>query len=260
VGFILKQAGCVNEPTPAGHEGYIKSNPLFGAAEFVGTQTGPTSTGLVWRQVVVNIDMRPRTYSEAMRIVTKERLELIFRAHARIRLRKGSVKALVEKFGGANWYAANVQQQVRSVVRSKVQELKAFDVKDRMAEIASDVLADMKKRYGKTPIEFLSVDIGDIQYPSKVVKAVVRKFVTNEDNERKDIELKISQEKIKIGVAEARGVADAQKIIRTTLDPMFVQYEALKAVETLAGSKNTTFLVMPFGKGGQSPVIMNLQK
>ncbi len=257
---IVNRMGCANLATPPGHEGYIKSRPIVGAARFVGIQHGPTSTGWSWRLEVINIDMRPRTHSESMQILTAERLELRFRAHARIRLRRGSVKQLVEKFGGANWYTANVQQQLRSVMRSKVQRLKAFEVKSRMAEIAKDVLEDMQKRYAKTPIEFLSVDIGDINYPSVVVRSVVRKFVTNEDNERKDIELRIAQRQIDIGIAEARGVADAQTVIRTTLDPMFVQYEALKAVEKLAGSKNTTFIVMPLGKQGGSPLIMSLAK
>jgi len=257
---IVNRVGCVNVATPPGHEGYIKSRPIAGAAKFVGIQHGPTSTGWKWRLAVVNIDMRPRTYSESMRIITAERLELKFRAHARMRLRRGSVRQVVEKFGGSNWYQANVQQQLRSVMRSKVQRLKAFEVKSRMAEIAKDVLQDMQKRYAKSPIELLSVDIGDIQYPSVVVKSVVRKFVTNEDNERKDIELRIAQRQIVIGIAEAQGVADAQTVITTTLDPMFVQYEALKAVEQLAGSKNTTFIVMPYGKNGNTPLIMNLSK
>jgi len=257
---IVNRAGCVNVPTPPGHEGYIKSKPIVGAAEYVGFQRGPTSTGWKWRLEVVNIDMRPRTYSETMRILTAERLELRFRAHARIQLRSGSVKKVVEKFGASNWYQANVQQQLRSVMRAKVQKLKAFEVKSKMAQIAKDVLEAMQKRYAKSPIEVLSVDIGDIQYPSVVVKSVVRKFVTNEDNERRDIELRIARRKIVIGIAEARGVSDAQKIIRTTLNPMFVQYEALKAVEQLAGSKNTTFLLMPLGKQGTPPVIMNLSK
>jgi hypothetical protein len=257
---IVNRVGCVNVTTPPGHEGYVKSKPIVGAAQYIGIQQGPTSTGWRWRLEVVNIDMRPRTYSEFMRILTAERLELKFTVHARIRLRRASIKQVVEKFGGANWYVANVQQQLRSVMRSKVQRLKAFEVKSRMAEIANDVIVDMQKRYAASPIEFLSVDIGDIQYPTVVVTSVVRKFVTNEDNERKDIELRIAQRQIDIGVAEARGVADAQTIIRTTLDPMFVQYEALKAVEQLAGSKNTTFVVMPYSKQGNAPLIMNLSK
>jgi hypothetical protein len=257
---ILSKVGCVNLHTPPGHEGYLRSKPIFGAGSFVGTQKGPTSTGWVWRQEVVNLDMRPRTYSEEMSIVTAERLPLTFKAHGRIRLRDGSAKVLVETYGGANWYASNVRAQYQSVVRSKVQALHAFQVKDQSAAIAAAVLGDMQVRYQETPIEFLSVDIGDIQYPDVVVQSVIRKFVTNEDNERKDVELEIAQKQIEIGIEEAQGVADSQKIIRTTLDPMFLQLEALNAIEQLAGTPNTTFLVVPFSAQGNAPIIMNLDR
>jgi regulator of protease activity HflC (stomatin/prohibitin superfamily) len=252
--------GYGNHHTPAGHQGYIRTNPFVTAAEFVGVQTGPTSTGMVWRQQVVNIDMRARTFSEEMKILTAERLELHFTAHARIRLRDDSVKALVEEYGGENWYEANVQQQFRSIVRSKVQSLEAFDVKSQMGSIAQDTVEELQDRYKDTPVEFLSVNIGNIQYPQVVVQSVVRKFVTNEDNERKDIELEIAQRQIDIGIAEAQGVADAQRVIRTSLDPMFLQYEALKAVEELAESPNTTFVIMPTSESGNAPLILDLKE
>ncbi len=248
--------GCGNHHTPAGHVGYIRSQPILGAGEFVGIQEGPTSTGWVWRQEVTNIDVRTRTFSEDMIIPTRNRLELTLKAHARVRLRPDKVRDVVERYGGENWYANNLRDQYRATVRDKVQKLDVFEVKDDMRRIGDDVLAEMKKRYADTPIEFLSVDIGDITYPQGVVDSVVAKFVTNEENERKDVELRIAQKQIDIGIAEATGIADAQQIIRTTLDPMFLQFEALRAIEDMAGHPNTTFLMFPYSKNGNPPVIM----
>src|SRR5690606_16740334 len=150
---------------------------------------------------------------------TRNRLELTLRAHARIRIRPDRVRVLVERYGGENWYANNVRDQYRATVRDKVQQLEVFEVKDEMRRIGVEVLADMKERYADSPIEFLSVDIGDIVYPQGVVDSVVAKFVTNEENERKDIELEIAQKQIEIGIAEAQGIAASRKIIRTTHDP-----------------------------------------
>lgn len=254
--FGLSRVGCGNHHTPAGHVGYIKSTPLFGAGEFVGVQRGPTSTGWVWRQKLVNVDVRMRTFTEEMLIPTRNRLELTLRAHARIRLRPDRVREVVEKYGGENWYANNVKDQYRATVRDKVQKLDVFDVKDEMRRIGDEVLANMQARYKDSPVEFLSVDIGDITYPKGVVDSVIAKFVTKEDNERKDVELEIAQKQIEIGIAEAQGIADAQKVIRTTLDPMFLQFEALRAIEEMAGSPNTTFMMMPVGKGGNAPIIL----
>ncbi len=254
----LSRVGCANHHTPPGHEGYIRSKPLIGAGEFVGIQRGPTSTGWVWRQDVINIDMRPRTYSEEMSIRTGKGSELTFRAHVRIALRKGGVKDIVEKLGGADWYSRNVQKTFERAVREKVQKLEPFQVKNESHEIARDVLAVMKDEYKDRPIDFLSVDIGNIQYPNTIVQSVIKKFVTYEENQTKDIELRIAQKQIEIGIAEAEGTSDAQRIIRKTLDSMFLQYEALGAIEQLAGSKNTTFLVVPFSKNGAAPLIMNM--
>ena len=38
----------------------------------------------------------------------------------------------------------------------------------------------------------------------------------------------------------------------------FLQFEALDAIEELAGSPNTTFFIAPFSANGQSPVILNI--
>ncbi|HUH03919.1 MAG TPA: SPFH domain-containing protein [Kofleriaceae bacterium] len=256
----LSRVGCVNQHTPAGHEGYVRSKPIAGAGKFVGIQTGPTSTGWVWRQEVINIDVRPRTFSEEMTIPTADRLNVTLRAHARIRLRKSGVKEVVEKFGGENWYVNNVRDRFRSAVRDQVQRLEPFEVKNEMRHIGDNVLTAMVALYKDTPIEFVSIDVGDITYPSQVVDSVIKKFVTNEDNERKDIELEIAQKEIEIGIAEATGTRDAQQIIRTTLDPMYLQYEALQAIEQMSASPDTTFMIMPMGAGGNAPVIMNIGK
>lgn len=270
VGVAVSWAGCGNHHTPPGHAGYVKSKPLVGAGEFVGAQIGPTSTGWVWRQEVVNIDIRPRTFSEEMTIPTSDRLHVKLTAHARVRPvpaskdegeRREDIRELVEQFGGETWYASNVRDRFRSAVRDKVQQLAPFEVKGKMRAIGDEVLADMRKAYADKPIEFLAVDIGDIQYPEGVVQSVIRKMVTNEDNERAEIQADIAREQIKIGSAEAEGIAQAQEVIRSTLDPMFLQFEALRAIEKLAESKNTSFIIMPFSKdGGGSPVIMNLEK
>jgi len=255
----LSRIGCANHHTPAGYEGYIKSEPLFAGAEFLGIQQdAPASTGWVWRQRVTNIDFRPRTYSEDMQILTKNQLTLRFRAHARIQLRAGAIKRVVEEYGGENWYAQNVKELFQGAVRAQLAEMEPFEVKRKMRQIGENVKAEMQGKFAESPIEFLTVDIGNIEYPEVVVKSVVRKFVTYQENQRKNIELTIAQKQIEIGVAEAQGISDAQKVIRTTLDPIFLQFEALRAIEQLAGSTNTTFLVTPYSKGGTSPVIMNL--
>ncbi len=255
----MSRVGCNNHHTPAGHAGYIRSTPLVGAGEYVGTQIGPTSTGWVWRQKLVNIEIRSKNHTEAIdNIVARGGLRIDLRAHARIQPNPDHIKELFDKFGGENWYASNVQQQFKAAVRKRVQEYDPLEIKSNMRIIGDTVLADMQATYKDSPVIFISVDIGDITYPEKVVAAVVRKMVTKEDEERASIQLEIERKKIAISQAGARGIAKAQEVILSTLDPMFLQFEALRAMEDLADSKNTNFLIMPMSDKGGSPVIMQM--
>ncbi len=260
----LSRAGCSNHHTPAGHEGYIRSKPLFSPAEFVGTQKGPTSTGWVWRQELVNIDIRPRTYSEKMKIMTRNGLSISFNAHAVIALKKGSVKNVVEKLGGSEWYRKRVKEIFRGALREKVQEYEdIFAVKNKSTEIADAVKKQMSTETSpdfQKSVQFLDIYIGEILYPPSVVQSVITKFVTSQESETKNVEAQIALKTIEIRKAEADGINIEQEIISKTLDPMFIQYEALSAVEQLADSPNTTFLVVPFSKNGGAPLIMNLNK
>jgi len=257
----LSRVGCANHHTPAGHEGYVRSKPIAGAGKFVGIQKGPTSTGWVWRQEVINIDVRPRTYSEDMSILTSRRLELKFRAHAVVRLKAGQVQKVVEEFGGANWYELNVRKQFRAAVRDEVTKYEPLEVKGKIDQIARNVKKVLDKEYADKPVSFDNVYIGNIEYPRVVVTSVEFKFVTQEDNERARIEKNIEVAKRLIREARAQGTRKAQRIIGLTLDPMYLQYEAIQAIDQLADSSNTTFLLMPFGKDGKTPpIIMNLDK
>ena len=71
VGFSL--TACTNPSTPAGEEGYVFEKPrVFGEGGYQGTMKGPSNYGMsLLRNEVVNIDMRPNTYTETFRILAR---------------------------------------------------------------------------------------------------------------------------------------------------------------------------------------------
>lgn len=253
--------GCSNARTGAGHEGYVFHDPLFlGKRAYVGTQVGPASTGLVWRQYVQNIDMRPQTYSEEYQILTRDNLNLAFQSHAKISLKAGSAKQLVEQFGAEEWYPTNVREQYRAAVRETVRGYDAYDVKSKSAEIADSLLATLQERFAGSPAVFESFSIGNIDYPQSVNTEIERKLAAQQALERMEAEQEIAQRRAEIRITEARGLADAQKIINGTLTPLYVQHEAVEAYRELATSPNTTFVIAPTSPQGTGmPIIMSAQ-
>lgn len=62
--------------------------------------------------------------------------------------------------------------------------------------------------------------------------------------------IQVERQKADIRVAEANGIAQAQQIINATLTDRYLQHEAIKAQEKMAGSPNTTFIYIPSGQNG----------
>ena len=122
VGFSL--TACTNPSTPAGEEGYVFEKPrVFGEGGYQGTMKGPSNYGMsLLRNEVVNIDMRPNTYTETFRILANDDLNIKFDFHAVIAIESGSVRTVVEEYGAENWYKRFVRETFRTYVRDTVQK------------------------------------------------------------------------------------------------------------------------------------------
>ncbi|NOY91392.1 MAG: hypothetical protein GXP55_09285 [Deltaproteobacteria bacterium] len=269
--FSLTLSACANKSTPEGFEGYITHVPLiFGQAGYVGNQIGPTSTGMVWREFVVNVDMRPKNYSEEFHILSKDNLNVGFEAHARISLKDGSVRDVVESLGGDNragmdqqeglpeWYLRNVQRPYRAAVRDIVHQYDAYDIQSKTAEIGVHVLERLQEEYGDTSIVFETMSIGNLSYPDAINQEIQRKLAAEQNLERKERERQIAEQEAQIMMTDARGRAAAQRIVNETLTDLYVQHEMITGFEALARSSRTTIIAAPVGDSQSSPVILSL--
>ncbi|MEJ7735050.1 MAG: SPFH domain-containing protein, partial [Polyangiaceae bacterium] len=242
--MVVNAIGGSNAFTPAGHEGYVFQQPLaIGQREFVRTQRGPTSTGWAWRYGVTNLDMRITTYSEELKIFSSDNLEVTFEAHARIRLKGGSTKEVVERYSGTEWYANNVRRPYTTAVRETVRKVEAFTIKDQSLQIAHTVLERLRAEYKDTPIDFVSFTIGNISYPKSVEERVVQNLASEQRRQRMEVARQIAEAGASILEVRAKGEAEAQQIEQATLTPLFVQHEAAELYRDLAMEKDDVLSV-----------------
>lgn len=68
----------------------------------------------------------------------------------------------------------------------------------------------------------------------------------------------VQQQKADIMREEARGIADAQSIINSTLTDKYLQHEAIKAQESMANGPNHTTVYIPSGQNG-IPLVRTLE-
>ena len=94
--------------------------------------------------------------------------------------------------------------------------------------------------------------------PKEVDAAINRKLKRQQEIEERQYSLKIAEKDRQIRIVEAKGVADAQRIINRTLTFSYLQYMAIKAQEKMAKSPNHTTVYIPVGPNGM-PVIKMLK-
>ncbi len=248
----LLAAGCSNPYTPPGHEGYVSERPrVFGTVGPEGTVIGPGNFGIsLLRNEVVNIDVRPRTYTESFQILARDDLNVSFQVHAVLAIEPGHVQDVVLRFGAEDWYARVVKQPFRTLVRRSVQSHDSREIKALRAEIAGDVESGLEQHLGDTPFRLRSLVVGNIDYPEVVTQAVEKKLASLQLLEEKATQKEIAMRDAEIRIEEAKGIAEAQRIINETLSPNYLQHEAIGAQLAMASSPNHTTVYIPVGNNG----------
>ena len=271
-------AGCVfflgssNPVTPAGYVGYLVRGAIFGREEFVGLQTGPTSSGRGWLLRVMNVSVTPYTYDEdfsgSETVLSSDSLKIAFRVHLVWRVRPEGVRQFMEHFSTLApgdspdtvvqvAYRNFLREPLRTYARDEVQKYKGLEIKDNIAQIGDALTARVLKLTNDTPFEVRSIVVGNIQYPPEVVDAVSKKLAATQELERKNTEIEIAKREKDKRIIEAEGIAQATQIISQRLTGAYLQYEAINAQRDTINAPNHTTIYIPVGPMGV-PVVGNL--
>lgn len=254
-----------NPYTPPGFVGYLTRGALIGHAEFVGLQTGPTSSGLGWMLQVINVPVTPFTFTEEFAgensVLSADSLKVSFRVHVVWRIRPDGVRPFIERYAMVSSheaparivesaYANFIREPLRTFARDEVQKFKGLDVKDAITPIGEAVTTRIIALTDGTPFEVRSVVVGNIQYPQEVADAVARKLAAVQELERRGTEIEIARRDKEKRIIEAEGVASATGIISQRLTPAYLQYEAIRSQRDILQSPNHSVVYIPVGPMG----------
>lgn len=250
-----------NPYTPEGHEGYVFEQPrVWGNGGFQGAVRGPGNYGFaIWRNRAINVDFRPHTINEDFKILARDDLNVSFRFQGVFKVNEGTIQQVVEKYGGQVWYNRFVKEPFRSFVRDSVQVYDSREIKTKREVIAEQVQSKLMQHLQGTPFVLVKLVVGNIDYPKAVAEAVEKKLAAEQELEKKAIEKKIAMKDAEIRIEEAKGIAQAQKIINATLTKNYLQHEAINAQLKMADSPNHTTVYIPSGTNG-IPLVYDSRK
>jgi len=163
---------------------------------------------------------------------------------------KRAVKDVVQKYGGKNWYARFVKEPFRTFIRASVQHYTSRDIKGNREVIADQIKSKLMEHIQATPFQLVSLVVGNVDYPPVVSNAVEQKLAAQQLLEEKTVQKEIAQRDAEIKIEEAKGIAEAQRIINETLTTNYLQHEAIMAQTKMASSPNHTTVYIPVGANG----------
>lgn len=164
-----------------------------------------------------------------------------------------------EGYAGSQFYSRYIKEPLRAMVRKNVQTLESRQVKEKRNEIAESVLSELRAYLADTPFVATSGVVGNIDYPKVVTEAVEKKLAAKQLLDEKETQREIAKKDAEIRIEEAKGIAQAQKIINSTLTENYLQHEAINAQLKMASSPNHTTVYIPSGPNG-IPLIGTVNK
>lgn len=151
---------------------------------------------------------------------------------------------------------------VRTIIRDVCSKYRAEEIyAAKRVTITKEIETNIKILTGKKGILVDQFMIRNIVLPKVVNDAIQMKISAQQEAEAMEYKKQKAEKQAEIKIVEARGLAQAQRIINSTLSPNYLQHEAIQAYKSLAGSENTTFIIMPVGtKSTGLPIILNAKQ
>jgi len=219
-----------------------------------GVRPEPVGTGLVWVWWTTNatlVDIKPVQYNEDFSdMMSKDNVPVHFNVYIKTKVK--NTPMLVEKFG-PEWYAMNVKEPFRTVVRNLCKKydmnqlVSSTEANMAMAEEAKKEIVVIINASG-IPVEVLTVTVGRI-IPTQEVMTAITATATQQQLQNTERQRALAQE-IRKNAETKRAEADNAYRQAMGLSPdLFVKLEGIKAftsaVEECSKSKSCTLMIVP---------------
>ena len=169
---------------------------------------------------------------------TSEQLNVALEVSILFRIDGANAPDLYQRLGGEDQIKNSiVLNAVRNGVRDAVATKSINDIfSPNRRDLATEMLAAVQSKAGNR-IEVLDVFVRDVQAPARVREAIEEKLQREQQVASERFQTEIIQERALQAVEEAKGAAEAQRIISEGLTPAYLTFHYIEQLATLpAGS------------------------
>lgn len=214
-----------------------------GVLHFLGkTNQTPLTEGVHFVNPLAEIEkmsIREQTFPagggvEVIEAQTSEQLNVTLEIAILFKLDGATAPALFQRLGSeANIKSSIVLNAIRDGVRSAIATKSINQIfSPQRREIAAEMLAEIQLKAGDR-IEVVEVFVRDVQAPARVRQAIEARQEREQEVEAERFQTEIIQERAQQAIEEAKGVAEAQKIITEGLTAAYLTYHYIEKLAEL---------------------------
>jgi len=228
---------------PPGHKGVVMT---YGKIESVEDE------GLVvlkfWKSLA-KFPVAVQAEEEDGFVPTKEGLSCQLQTSLLFRIRSEKVADLYREVG-LDYQKKIVERSFQSAIRMVTAKHTAETLYSGLRDqIEGEILTETRLLLDPYGIICEQVLMKAVHMPDRVRVSIEMKQAADQDNQRMEFTLKQAKQEADRKAIEAKGIADAQTIIKKDLDENYLKYLWIKALETCAQHNNAVIYV-PTGQDG----------
>ncbi|WP_435264260.1 prohibitin family protein [Tenacibaculum sp. nBUS_03] len=210
-----------------------------------------------WNKVFV-YEVRQQEIFEKMQVLSSNGLEIQLEASAWFQPQSENL-GLLHKEKGENYISRVIQPAIRSAARSVVGRYTPEQLYSSKRDvIQEEIFVETKKILDKQHIQLNEVLVRDVTLPVTIKSAIERKLKQEQESLEYEFRLVTAQKEAEKQIIEAKGKADANKILSASLTDKILRDKGIEATMKLSESPNSKVVIIGSGKSGM-PIILGNQ-
>ena len=210
-----------------------------------------------WNNVIV-YEVRQQELFEKMKVLSSNGLDIYLETSAWY-LPKYNELGKLHQERGENYLDRVIKPAIRSAARSVVGRYTPEQLYSSKRDvIQSEIYEETKKILDDQYIQLNEVLVRDVTLPATIKDAIERKLKQEQESLEYEFRLVTAEKEAERQRIEAKGKADANRILSASLTDKILQDKGIEATLQLSNSSNSKVIVIGSGKTGM-PIILGNQ-
>ncbi|MDZ4710713.1 MAG: prohibitin family protein [bacterium] len=184
--------------------------------------------------------------SDPIQTLSSDGLTLLLDVTVWYRLSADDVPNLLRTIG-TDYEAKIVLPAIRTAIRDVAVNFVATDIySSKRDDYVNDVAKKLEQSFEGRGLILEKVLLRNVELPQKVREAIDEKIAAEQRAQQMVYVLQKERQEAERKTVEAQGVAEAQKIINSTISNSYLQWKYIETLKELVNSPNNSFVIAPY--------------